>query len=319
MSYRIQLSPSGRTFIAEAHESLLEAGLRSGIHLPYSCAGGSCGECKARVLSGAVEILARHEYVIPEAEKIRGTILLCSNAPGSDLVLEVADTSDVDEIPHQQIRARVASARRVGDYLLLQVRTPRTQTLRFLAGQYVNLSVAGVGSRSVAVASCPCNGRVLQFQLHRDEDPLARHLFEHADTGAPLDIEGPHGHFTLEETSSAPLVLVAEGTGFAPIKSLLEHFIALERERPAHLFWIAEPGGHYLENVCRAWQDVLDDFNVSLIERPAGVEPSSVAETIRGASPGGADWYLACSPEIETALRGTSFSIRRVYPHGNGS
>ncbi|SCZ57875.1 2Fe-2S iron-sulfur cluster-binding protein [Thiohalomonas denitrificans] len=319
MSYRVQLLPSGRTFTAEAHESLLDAGLRSGVNLPYSCAGGSCGECKARVLSGDVDLLSRHEYVIPEAEKLRNTILLCSNAPTSDVVLEVVDTGEAGEIPHQRIRARIASARRVGDYLLLQVRTPRTQTLRFLAGQYVTLSVEGVGNRPAAVGSCPCNGRVVQFQLHRDEDPVAAHLYEHADTGAPLAIEGPYGNFTLDESSSAPLVMVAEGTGFAPIKSLVEHFIALERELPVRLFWIAEPGGHYLENVCRSWRDVLDNFEVFLIDRTPGLEIAAVIEPIRSAAPDSADWYLACSPEIEAALREASSGRLRVYSYETGS
>lgn len=318
MSHRIRLLPSGHTFTAEANESLLEAGLRSGINLPYSCAGGTCGECRARIVSGSTRPVARHEFAIPESEKIQGTVLLCSCGADSDLVVEVAETCDAGAIPEQHIDARIASARRVGDYLLLQVRTPRTRTLRFLAGQAVTLNFPGFGSLDAAVASCPCNGRVLQFHLHRGAAPAVERLYLSADAGQPLRIDGPFGDFILDETAAAPLMMVAEGDGFAPIKSLVEHFIALEREQFVQLAWIAEPGGHYLENVCRAWQDALDGFGVSLIDRIPASQASSLAEQLISIAPSGADWYLACSAEVTAALRGTSARIRRVYPQDSG-
>ncbi len=301
MSHTVRLLPDGREFSAEPQETLLEAALRSGIDLQYGCAGGTCGECKARVVSGQLGAAEFHDYVLTDAEKAQGVVLLCRSHAATDLVIE-ADEVRPGDIPLQRLTARIAGMERHGDYLLLQLRTPRTRTLRFLAGQSVVLSVPGIGSRSLAVASCPCNGMLLQFHLHAGEyDPLTRHLFATARLSDAIEVEGPVGRFTLDESSTRPLVMVAEGTGFAPIKSLIEHYIALDMPQTLYLFWLTETGGHYLANLCRAWHDALDRFEFRLMDTE---EREAPARAIRRELPavGPADWYLATGPCLAGAL-----------------
>lgn len=298
MSFTIRLSPGGRQFQADAHETVLEAALRSGINLPYSCAGGSCGECRARLISGRLGPTEFHDFNFSEAEKLQGFVLLCSIRPASDLVVEAAEFAGAD-IPHQQIEARISGLEIRQDYLLLSLRTPRSRTLRFLAGQFVELAVEGVGRRPAAIASCPCNGMILQLHLSRGHgDPLTEHLFSNARVGEPVGIEGPFGRFTLDERVARPLVMVAEGTGFAPVKSLIEHVIALDWPKEVQLFWLAKPGGHYLANQCRAWQDALDGFTYTLLEAVSGDPAATVCEAARP----GADWYVAAGDAFAERL-----------------
>lgn len=299
MSHTVRLLPSGRTFQAESQETVLEAALRSGVDLPYRCAGGSCGECKARLVSGEPGHVDFHEYALTEAEKLSGTVLLCSIHAGSDLVVETGEPSVV---PLQHIGARVAGRQEAGNYSLLQLRTPRTRTLRFLAGQYVRLTLPNGYRVNKPIASCPCNGMLLQFHLHHAEDAPRDAQLSSLRVGEPVEVEGPYGSFTFDETSSRPAVMVAENSGFAPIKSLIEHAIALEWPQPMQLFWLAEQGSHYLANLCRAWGDALDGFEYVLLEGA----PGEAAEAVAAAARPEADWYVAAS-----SMFGDLLDVRR--------
>jgi len=263
MTHRIRMLPSGHTFECEATETVLEAALRSGVNLDHGCATGTCGECLARVVSGSVGEELFHDYVVGDAQRMQGYALMCRSRPGSDLEIEAHEARSAADIPEQQLTARIVRVDApADDYRVLHLRTPRTRTLRFLAGQSVELKLRGLQPRVLPVASCPCNGMQLQFHLRRDPlDPFAERLFHDAAFTAPVDLRGPFGEFILDEEDPNPLVLVALDTGFAPMKSLIEHAIALELPQPVVLIWFAvRPGGHYLANYCRSWADALDDF-----------------------------------------------------------
>jgi CDP-4-dehydro-6-deoxyglucose reductase len=122
--------------------------------------------------------------------------------------------------------------------------------------------VDGIAPCDVAMASCPCNGMILQFHVQRnDNDAFAHHVFHKLSTGSSVNVEGPFGEFTLDEESRRPVVMVAQDTGFAPMKSLIEHAIALDLPQSMLLFWVASAGRpHYLSNYCRSWEDALDRF-----------------------------------------------------------
>jgi len=166
-------------------------------------------------------------------------------------------------MPLQNIEARVKSVTPLAeDMRLLHLQTPRSNRLRFLAGQSVTLELPGGISASYAVASCPCDDRNLQFHVRRRaSDAFAARVFEGLGSAGTVRIEGPRGSFVLNEESNRPLVFIAGGTGFAPIKSLIEHAMALEAAESLSVIWLASAkNGHYLDNLCRSWSDALDDF-----------------------------------------------------------
>lgn len=263
MSFNIRLLPGGREFTAEQTETILDAALRSGVALNYSCNTGVCGGCGGRVVTGRVRETQHHDFRFSPAQKAEGHVLLCSTAAESDLEIEVREAGGVEDIPLQRIATRVDRLERIqGDTMILHLRTPRSQTLRFLAGQHVSLGMEGLPARNKSLASCPCNAMSLQFHIrHVQGDPFSEYIFTRLKSSQTVMVEGPWGHFTLDEGSKRPILLVAYETGFAPIKSIIEHAIALELEQPMHLYWMAHrPGDHYLLNLCRSWVDALDNF-----------------------------------------------------------
>jgi CDP-4-dehydro-6-deoxyglucose reductase len=278
MVAHVLIMPSHREFFVEGSDTLLDAALRAGLALNYGCSNGNCGLCKARVVSGQVKKVRNHDYVLAEADKNAGVMLMCSNTAVNDLVIEAEEAGSAREIPLQQIAARVKSIERLSDdVLLLHLQTPRTRRLRFLAGQYVTLHAAECPPVDYPVASCPCDDRNLQFHIHRMPDnPFADRVFEGLKSGDTVNVLGPRGEFVLREDSPRTAVFIAWDTGFAPIKSLIEHAMALDVTDSLHLYWFAPPGhGHYLSNLCRSWSDALDNFYFTPVEMPvtAGTDP----------------------------------------------
>ena len=191
MSAHVSVRPSGREFFVEGHDTLLKAGVRAGLMLNYGCGNGNCGLCKARVVSGEVRQVQHCDYVLSEAEKQQGYTLLCSHTAVSDVVLEALEASGPADIAEQRIVAKVRSVAPISaqatDTLLLHLQTPRSNRLRFLAGQSITLGLV-VGredfSATYPVASCPCDDRNLLFHIHRDaRDSFAERLFAGALRG----------------------------------------------------------------------------------------------------------------------------------------
>lgn len=263
MGYQIRIEPSGHTFTALPEENLLEAALRSGINVTYSCSSGSCGDCKVRLLSGEVEPVMPSDFSFSLRERNDNYFLLCSNRALSDLIVQAEEAHSPADIPLQKIVAKVAKIEPRGEGVrILHLRTPRTQTLRFMAGQHASLNLPGVGQFDAAIGSCPCNGMHLQFHFAAHQNvPFVDAVFNGMRTGEQIEVEGPFGELSLDDDSTRPLLMLAMGTEFASIKSLIEHAINLDLRQPVRLIWMApESQGHYLENYCRAWEDVLDDY-----------------------------------------------------------
>ncbi|HUY03485.1 MAG TPA: 2Fe-2S iron-sulfur cluster-binding protein [Rhodocyclaceae bacterium] len=273
MSAHVTVRPSGREFLVEGHDTLLKAGLGAGLTLNYGCGNGNCGLCKARVVSGEVRRVQHCDYVLSEAERLQGYVLLCAHTAVSDVVLEALEARGPADIPEQRIVARVRSVAPVNahaaDTLLLHVQTPRSNRLRFLAGQSVTLGLAGNGddcSATYPVASCPCDDRNLHFHVARPgeegADVFAERLFSGAVKGGQeISLWGPWEEFTLAADSGRPLVFAACDTGFAPVNSLIEHALAVDAAESLTLYWLAtRPDGHYRDNQCRAWAEALDHF-----------------------------------------------------------
>ena len=276
MSAHVTVKPSGREFFVEGSETLLKAALRAGLAPNYGCGNGVCGLCKARVVAGEARAVAPSDYRFSEAEKAQNHVLMCAcTAFSSDLVLEVLEAGAPEDIPEQRIVAKVRSVDVLNDEVMrLHLQTPRSNRLRFLAGQRVTLGVtAGQASGDdihgeYPVASCPCDDRNLIFHASRTDRRVtsadfSKCIFEgRIKPGDDISVWGPWGRFVLEEDSARPLVFVALDDGFAPINSLIEHAIAVDAAESIALYWASSrPGGQYLPNQCRAWAAALDEFS----------------------------------------------------------
>lgn len=273
LAAQVRVLPGGREFFVEGSDSLLDAALRAGLSLNYGCSNGNCGLCKARVVSGETKKIRHHDYVLSEDEKDANTVLMCSHTAVTDLVIEA---EDAHEIPLQRIVTRVRKIEHPTPAMtILHLQTPRTQRLRFLAGQYVTLQRDNAPPVDYPIASCPCDDRNLEFHIQRMPDnPFAEQVFEGLKAGDPIGLQGPRGDFVLNESSPHDLVFIASGTGFAPIKSLIEHAMALDVAERLSLYWIASPANdHYLANLCRAWADALDNFDFVPLNLPDRLEP----------------------------------------------
>jgi CDP-4-dehydro-6-deoxyglucose reductase len=274
MSAHVQVRPSGHEFFVDGNDNLLEAALRAGLSLEYGCSIGNCGKCKAKVVAGQVHRTRHSDYALTAAERTAGIVLMCCHTALGDLVIEAREAHGAADMPFQALDARLKSVSPLGDGVrLLHLQTPRSNRLRFLAGQSVSLTLAdGVGA-SYPVASCPCDERNLHFHLRRSAgDAFAERVFGGLRGTDTVRVEGPFGDFVLREKSQRPLVFLACDSGFAPVKSLIEHAMALDAAETLQLVWIASgAGGHYLDNLCRSWGDALDNFRYHPIATPGGV------------------------------------------------
>jgi CDP-4-dehydro-6-deoxyglucose reductase len=280
MAANITLQPSGHAFEVEGNDTILEAALRAGIPLSYGCSNGNCGECRAHLVSGQVKKVHPHDYVFKEADKANGAILMCSYTPVTDVVLEAA-IAGADDIPEQTITTKVKSVEYISDRILaLHLTTPRSQRLRFLAGQSISLSVDAVEGEYY-VANCPCEDRQLTIHVRRDNRPFARKAFDDLRKEDAVLIRGPHGSNVFKLESRRPALFVAWEDGFAPINSLIQHAMSLEVSESMHLHWAASDLGHYRDNLCRSWADALDNFTYNPIGTEAG-EAETAARILAG-------------------------------------
>jgi CDP-4-dehydro-6-deoxyglucose reductase, E3 len=311
MSAQVTLRPSGHQFSVEGHDTLLQAGLRAGLKLNYGCGNGSCGMCKVRLIHGQVVRTMPTDYPLSEAEKAQGYLLSCAHTAASgELTLETLEAAGPADIPAQQIVTQVRSLRELGpDTRLLHLQAPRSNRLRFLAGQSVTLGLArGEGLRiTLPVASCPCDDRNLHFFVAR-EDPsaFAQQLFGGGlRQGDAVNLWGPMGDFVLAD-GQRPLVFAACDTGFAPVKSLIEHALSLDAAPSLALFWLAtRSDGHFMANQCRAWSEALDLFEYALFnDADAAAGARQVVGAIRAdLFDIDCDFYVAGPPAFVDTVR----------------
>ncbi len=239
MSYRITVQPSGRSFEAEADETVLAAALRQGLLLPYGCRDGACGTCKGKVLSGQVEDGKAQAQALPDSERAAGLTLFCCAYPRSDLNLECRTVRAANEIPVKTLPARIEKLDRPApDVIEMHLKLPASERLQFLAGQYVDILLKDGRRRSFSMANAPHDDTFLQLHIrHVPGGLFTGQLFSTLKARDILRINGPHGSFNLREESDKPMVLLAGGTGFAPIKSLIEHAFHENCRRPMALYW----------------------------------------------------------------------------------
>jgi CDP-4-dehydro-6-deoxyglucose reductase len=271
MNFTVRLRPGDARFEIGPHESILEAALSAGYAVNYGCSNGKCGLCKARLISGELREHQHHDFHFSEAERSTGYFLMCAHGAGSDLEIEATQAHGAAEIPEQQLEAKLRRLDKpTEDIAVLRLRPPRTQRLRFLAGQYARLSAGPEISAEVSIASCPCDDLNLEFHIQRHAgESFAEYVFEHLKPGDRLLVDGPAGNFLLDEESRRDALMIAVGAGFGPIKSLIEHAIAQDEDRGICLVWVGSAQApRYMGNLCRSWADALDNFRYLPLDIP---------------------------------------------------
>lgn len=240
MNFTVTVQPSGRQFEVARDEVMLPAAIRQGIGLPYGCKDGACGSCKSRLLEGRVIHGAHQLKALSAAEEEAGLILSCCATPQTDCVIESRQVTAADQFPVLKMPTRVMSIQRpAADVAVLKLQLPANQSFQYHAGQYVEFILRDGARRSYSMASAPELAQGV-MELHIRHMPGGRftdHVFGAMKEKEILRMEGPFGTFFLREDSARPVVMLASGTGFAPIKALIEHMEAKGLTRPTVLYW----------------------------------------------------------------------------------
>ena len=256
MSFTINLVPAARSFAVERDEAILPAAIRQGIGLPYGCRDGACGSCKSKLLEGRVIHGAHQLKALSVAEEEAGFILTCCATPQTDCTVEARSVPGAGEYPVLKLPSRVLSIDKpAADVAVLKLQLPANQNLQYRAGQYVEFILRDGSRRSYSMANAPHTlGSPPAIELHLRHMPGGKftdHVFTTMKERDILRLEGPFGSFFLREESAKPIVLLASGTGFAPIKAIIEQMQHKAIPRPTVLYWGARKKADlYLHDWC---------------------------------------------------------------------
>ncbi|MBI2315954.1 MAG: CDP-6-deoxy-delta-3,4-glucoseen reductase [Betaproteobacteria bacterium] len=238
MGYQISIRNTGHRFEAEAGESILQAALRAGLALPHGCRDGACGSCKGKLIEGAADLGNYSVSALTEAERQAGLVLFCQAAARSDLVIEAREVLKAGDIPVRTLPSRVQRIERpTDDVAILYLKLPANERLRFLPGQYLDILLKGGVRRGFSMANTPDADELELHVRHVPGGVFTDYVFNRMKERDIVRFDGPHGTFFLREDSAKPMVLVAGGTGFAPIKSLIAQALANGIARPMTLYW----------------------------------------------------------------------------------
>ena len=242
MPFTVTLQPSGRSFSVDRDEPILAAAIRQGVGLPYGCRDGACGSCKCRKIEGRVIHGAHQQKALTPAEEAAGLVLTCQAAPQTDVVLEVRTVPGAGEFAIRKMPCRVMRIEKPApDVAVVHLQLPANDPLRYHAGQYVEFILQGGARRSYSIANAPhTQGDRPAIELHIRHMPgglFTDHVFGRMKEKEILRLEGPFGSFFLREDSTKPIVLLASGTGLAPIKAIVEQLAWKNSDRPAVLYW----------------------------------------------------------------------------------
>lgn len=271
-AYAVTLKPSGHEFTANPGETLLKAALEAGFTLPYGCRNGACGACKGKVLSGEVDYGQYQEGALSAEERAQGLALFCCATAKSPLTLEVKEVGLAGDIPVKTLPCRVDRMEKLAhDVMAVWLKLPANERLQFLAGQYIDFLLKDGSRRSFSLANTPEGDNLLELHIrHVPGGKFTDHVFNAMKVKDILRINGPHGGFFLRE-SDKPVICLAGGTGFAPIKSLLAHAFDSGSARTFVLYWGAKTlADLYQPEVPAAWQQAHADFNfIPVLSEPA--------------------------------------------------
>ena len=263
MTFQITVQPSGHQFSCEEDETILAAAMRAGVGLPYGCKNGACSSCKGKIVSGSVKHKPHQERALSKDEEAAGYSLLCCATTEGDLVIEAREVAGSDDYPIRKMPSRVSSLEKVAsDVIVMTLQLPANETLKFRAGQYIEFMLKDGKRRSYSIATAPGLEQPLTLHIrHMPGGLFTDQVFSTMKERDILRFEGPMGTFFVREDSDKPMVLLASGTGFAPIKAIVEHLRAQGSTRQMTLYWGGRrPQDLYMDALCREWAATLPNF-----------------------------------------------------------
>ena len=255
MAHQVTIQPSGNVFPVPEGDTILAAGLSAGFHLPYGCRNGACGSCKGKLVAGSIDYGKYQHTALSEDERAAGYALFCVGKPLTDVTIESREIGAVKDIVVKKLPCRVHKLERAtDDVMVMSLKLPATERLQFLAGQYVEFILKDGSRRSFSMANAPHDDEFLQLHVrHVPGGAFTDHVFNTMKERDILRFEGPLGSFFLHE-SEKPIVFVASGTGFAPIKAIIESAFKHDVERAMTLYWGGRrPRDLYLDALARQW------------------------------------------------------------------
>lgn len=326
--YSVRIDPHGRTIRVRAGQPVLEAALAAGLNLPHSCKSGHCSSCRARLRSGTIRYPDVRPAGITAEEEAAGNVLLCQARPLTDLVLEARLIATVADVEIKTLPCRIARLTPLAaDVMQVWLRLPAVESLRFQPGQYLDVLLEGGRRRSFSIASPPHDSELIELHVRRvPGGGFTDRLFGAGSsagdlsTGALLRIEGPVGQFTYRPGTS-PVIMIAGGTGFAPLKSMLRHILEgdTDRRRDIHLYWGARSRSDlYEETLVQSWTRQYPRFHFYAVlseASDAGQRVGWVHEAVLADHPDLADFevYAAGPPAMIEAIR-TTFPRHGLNP-----
>lgn len=274
MPYSISITPSGHTLSVLQGETILDAALNQGIALPYGCRSGNCGACQGKVLRG--DFYYEEEPLrLTDQEREQGYALFCQAIPRSDMQIEIKEIDTISEVEVRKLTCKVARLERLNhDVMRMLIKLPDQERLQFFAGQYLDFIQDDGERRSFSIANAPHDDAYIELHIrHVEGGEFTRYIFEDMKEKEIVRIEAPLGSFFLREESVRPIILMGGGTGFAPLKGMLEHAFHIGIDRPIHLFWgVRALRDIYLADLPRQWEEQYPNFRYTpvLSEPQAG-------------------------------------------------
>jgi CDP-4-dehydro-6-deoxyglucose reductase len=263
MTFQVTVQPSGRQFACDADETILAAAIRAGVGLPYGCKNGACGTCRGKILSGWVTHSAHQQKALTQADEDRGFALFCCAKPQEDIVLEAREVLGVGEFPVKKLPSRVAKIEKMADdVVVISLQLPASERLQYRAGQFIEFILKDGVRRSYSMANAPHLDEHITLHIrHLPGGIFTDHVFNNMKEREILRFEGPLGTFFLREDSNKPMVLLASGTGFAPIKAIVEQAVHDKSNRPMTLYWGGRrPKDLYMHALCEEWARTIPHF-----------------------------------------------------------
>lgn len=263
MTYQITIRNTGHRFTVNPDETILQAAMREGLILPYGCRDGACGSCKGKLIEGSIDYGKYAAKALPDIEREAGMALFCQARPLSDLVIEAREVRKAGDIQIRTLPCRVQRIERpTEDVVLLYLKLPANERLQFLAGQYVDILLKDGTRRSFSMANPPYDDELMQLHVrHVAGGAFTDQVFTRMKERDILRFEGPLGTFYLREDSDKPIVFVASGTGFAPIKAIIESAFEKGVARPMVLYWGGRrPRDLYMSELAAKWPEAHANF-----------------------------------------------------------
>ena len=264
MPHQITIKPSDHSFACDDGETVLAAAMRSDLMIPYGCRNGACGTCKGKILEGAVDYGAHQPGTLTDEEKAQGLALFCVARPRSALTIEVREVRRAGDIQIRKLPCRIEKIYKAApDVAIVSLKLPANERLQYLAGQYIDFLLKDGRRRSFSIATAPEDDTLLELHIrHVPHGYFSDQLFNEYKGREILRFEGPLGTFYLREESDKPMIFVAGGTGFAPIKAVIEHAFHHDVQREIVLYWGARSlQDLYLPHLPLAWREAHRTFS----------------------------------------------------------